>query len=159
MNRDRLEPGDMDRHLRLMRLVTLLFLATVPVAVALVLLVPARAGVASPMVVSLVAAVAALWVGFTANRDAGNRLARIRRAFAVHGEAGRLLRDHRMVNLAVLARLEVMVVAAVVAAVWGGSPAVAWGVLALAALMMALAWPTADKTHTLLARAREQRGP
>jgi hypothetical protein len=47
----------------------------------------------------------------------------------------------------------------VVAAVWGGSPAVAWGVLALAALMMALAWPTADKTHTLLARAREQRGP
>ncbi len=51
-----------------------------------------------------------------------------------------------------------MVVAAVVAAIWGGSSAVAWGVLVLAAMMMGLSWPTADKTHMLIQRAREQRG-
>jgi len=112
----------------------------------------------SPMAVSLTAAAAALWVGFTANRDAQARLDRIKRAYAANGDEQRLLRDHRMVNLAVLARLEVMVIAAVVASIWGGSSAAAWGVLALAGMMMFLSWPTADKTDMLIKRAREQRG-
>jgi len=150
--------GEMDRHLRRMRLTTVLFMVTVPLAVAVVLVVEPRGGSTSPMVVSLVAAAAALWIGFSANRDAGARLGRIRRAYAVHGDPSRLLADLRLVHLVVLARLEVMVLAGVVAAVVGDSRAVAWGVLALAGLMIALAWPTADKTHMLLERAREQRG-
>jgi len=158
MNSTSLQPGEIDRHLHTMRLTTMVFLATVPVAVAVMLLNPSREGVAPPMAVSLVAAAAALWIGFTANRDAQARLDRIKRAFAANGDEQRLLRDHQMVNLAVLVRLGVMVVASVIASIWGGSAAVAWGVLALAAMMMGLSWPTADKTHMLIQRAREQRG-
>ncbi len=153
-----LQPGEIDRHLRSMRLMTVGFLATVPMAVAVMILVPGRDGVAPPMAVSLIAAVAALWIGFTANRDAQARLDRVKRKFAAEGDIHELLRDHRLVNLAVLARLEVMVVASVVASIWGGGSAAAWGVLALAAMMMALSWPTADKTDMLVQRAREQRG-
>ena len=158
MSSTSLQPGEIDRHLRIMRLTNVGFLLTVPVAVAAFVLVPARESMVSPMAVTLTAAAAALWIGFTANRDAQARLDRIKRAFAAKGDEQRLLRDHRMVNLAVLARLEVMVVASVVAEIWGGSSAAAWGVLALAAMMMGLSWPTADKTHMLIQRAREQRG-
>jgi len=159
MNPNSLPPGEIDRHLRRMRSATVGFLLTVPVAAAIVLSLPARGSVISPLAVTLVAGCAALWVGFTANRDAQVRLDRIKRAFAVTGDERRLLRDHRLVNLAVLARLEVMVVASVVAAIWGTSRTAAWGVLALAALMMGLSWPTGEKTHRLLARASEQRAP
>jgi hypothetical protein len=158
MNSTVLPPGEMDRHLRVMRVTTVGFLLTVPAAVAVMVSVPPKSGVASPLAVSLVAVAAALWIGFTANRDAQTRIDRVKRAFAAKGDERRLLRDHRLVNLAVLVRLEVMVVAAVVASIWGGSSAAAWGVLALAAIMMGLSWPTADKTVTLLERAREQRG-
>jgi len=158
MTTSTLSSGEVDRHLRLMRLTTIAFLLTVPVAVLVMVLVPPRQSAASPLAVSLVAAAAALWVGFTANRDAQQRIDRIRRAYAAVGDEDRLLLDHRLVNLAVLVRLEVMVIAAVVAKVWGGSAAAAWGVLALAAMMIGLSWPTAEKTHTLLERAREQRG-
>jgi len=153
-----LPAGALKRHLRLMRLTTLAVAATIPVAALIIILVPGRRALASPLAVSLVAAGAALWVGFTANRDAGARIGRIKRAFAVHGDPQRLLSDHRLVNLAVLARLEVIVAAAVVAGVWGSLAAVPWGLLVLAATMFVLSWPTADKSHTLLARAREQRG-
>ena len=158
MNQTQLQLGEMSRHLRLMRTTTVSFLLTVPVAVAAIVRLPRREPMAPPMAITLVAVAAALWVGFTANRDAQLRLDRIKRAFAVHGDVRRLLADLRLVNLAVLARLELMVAAAVVAAVWGSSAAVAWGVLALATMMMILSWPTEDKTYTLLERAREQRG-
>ena len=158
MSSTSLEPGEIDRHLRFMRLTTAGFLTTVPMAVAMILMIPGRAGVAPPMAVSLIAAAAALWVGFTAHRDAQARLDRVKRTFAAKGDLHELLRDHRLVNLAVLARLEVMVIASVVASIWGGSSAAAWGVLALAGMMMALSWPTAEKTDMLIQRAREQRG-
>jgi len=158
MNSTSLQPGEIDRHLHTMRLTTIGFLAAVPVAVAVMLLSPSREGVASPMAVSLTAAAAALWIGFTANRDAQARLDRVKREFAAKGDLQTLLRGLRSVNMVVLARLEVMVVAAVVASIWGGSSAAAWGVLVLAAMMMGLSWPTADKTHMLIQRAREQLG-
>lgn len=158
MNPDTLQPGEIDRHLRTMRLATVGFLLTIPAAVIAMLLVPVREGVVPPMAMSLVAGATALWIGFTANRDAHARLERVKREFAVKGHVQNLLRNLRLVNLAVLARLEVMVVAAVVAAIWGGSSTVAWGVLVLAGMMMGLSWPTADKTHMLIQRAREQRG-
>ena len=152
-------PSDvLERHLRLMRLATVGFLGTIPVAAAAMVLVTPREGVAAPLAVSLVAAAAALWVGFSANNDAQARIDRIKRAYAASGSEERLLRDHRLVNIAVLARLELMVVAALVARIWGGSAATGWGVLALATVMMALSWPTAEKTVTLLDRARQLRG-
>jgi hypothetical protein len=158
MNTTKLQPGDLDHHLRIMRRMTVGFLLTVPAAVVVMAVRPGLDGVAAPLVVTLIAALAALWIGFSANRDAQARIDRIKRAYAHTGDERRLLRDHRMVNLTVLVRLEVMVVAAVVASLWGASAAAAWGVLALAAMMMVLSWPTAEKTHTLLERAREQRG-
>jgi len=158
MNPTSLQPGEIDRHLRSMRLTTVGFLFTVVVAAVLCIGVAKRESVVSPMAVSLTAGAAALWIGFTANRDAQARLDRTKRAFAATGDEQRLLRDHRLVNLAVLVRLELMVIAALVASIWGGSPAVAWGVLGLAGMMMFLSWPTADKTDMLIKRAREQRG-
>lgn len=157
MNDSGLRPGALDRHLGMMRTTTVGFLITAALAAAAIALVPTRDSTASPMVVTLVSVAAALWIGFTANRDAQTRLDRVKREFAATGDTDRLLRNHRLVNLAVLARLEVMVVAAVVASIWGGSALAAWGVLALAVVMMGLSWPTADKTHMLLERAREQR--
>ena len=158
MSSTSLQPGEIDRHLRIMRWTNVGALLTIPAAVIVMLVLPVRESLASPLVVSLVAGAAALWIGFSANRDAQARVDRAKRAFAVHGDTRRLLKDHRLVNLSVLARLEVMAAAAVVAALWGVSSAAAWGILALAAMMMALAWPTADKTHMLIQRAREQRG-
>jgi len=158
MSSTSLPAGEIDRHLRRMRLTTLVFLMTVPLAAAVAFFVPAGHGIASPLAVTLITAAAALWIGFTANRDAQSRLDRIKRAFAATGDEEKLLRDHRTVNLAVLARLEVMVIAAAVAMIWGASSTAGWGILVLAAMVMGLSWPTADKTHMLIQRAREQRG-
>jgi hypothetical protein len=104
-----------------------------------------------------VAAAASLWIGFAANRDAGNRLEKIRRAFAVHGDESRLLRDHWLVYLAVLVRLEMMVVCGLIVSLWGLGPGIGVWLLVLGALMMALTWPTARKTQLLLGRARALR--
>ncbi|MEN8163392.1 MAG: hypothetical protein ABFS37_04625, partial [Acidobacteriota bacterium] len=53
----------------------------------------------SPMGATLIGAAAALWIGFSANRDARARMDRIKRAFAVHGEINRLLQDHHRAYL------------------------------------------------------------
>jgi len=99
-----------------------------------------------------------LWIGFSANRDAQKRLEQIRRAAAVHGDEARLLRDHWLVFIVVLLRLEVLVVGGVVVAVWGKGPAVGVWLVLLGGLMIALTWPTARKTQLLLGRVRALRG-
>jgi hypothetical protein len=113
--------------------------------------------VASPATVTLVAAAASLWVGFSANRDAGRRLAKIRRAFAVHGDEQRLLRDHWLVYVVVLIRLEMMAVGGFVVALWGSGPRIGVWLLILCGLMIVLTWPTTRKTQLLLGRARALR--
>jgi hypothetical protein len=148
----------LNRHLRRMRVTTGIFLATVPAAIAVAFFALYRgSSVASPLTVTLVAAAASLWIGFVANRDAGNRLEKIRRAFAVHGDESRLLRDHWLVYLAVLVRLEMMVVCGLIVSLWGLGPGIGVWLLVLGALMMALTWPTARKTQLLLGRARASR--
>jgi hypothetical protein len=135
-----------------------LFMATVPSAIALALVLPRRhSAVASPLAVTVVAAVAILWVGFSANRDAAARLERIRRAFAVHGDEKRLLRDHWLVFLVVLVRLEVMVIGGLVVALWGGGVVLGVLLILLGGVMITLTWPTARKTQLLLGRARALR--
>ena len=159
MTEDHLGWVEISRHLRRMRVTTGLFLAAVPAAIAVAFLAPYRgSSVASPLTVTLTAAAASLWIGFAANRDAGNRLEKIRRAFAVHGDERRLLRDHWLVYLAVLVRLEMMVVCGLIVSLWGLGPGIGVWLLVLGALMMALTWPTARKTQLLLGRARALRG-
>ncbi len=146
-------------HVRRMRWTTVLFLFTVPaVAVAGFLVAPRRSSIVSPSLMTLLAIVAGLWIGFTATRDASHRLERAKRAFAVHGEETRLLRDHWHVYLAVLVRLEVIVLCGLVVAVWGLGPFAAMWVLGLGGVMIGLTWPTVRKTQLLLGRARAQRG-
>ena len=113
--------------------------------------------VASPRTVTLVAVAGALWVGFSANRDAANRMEKIRRAFAVHGDEARLLVDHWLVYVAILVRLEIMVLGGLVVALWGLGPAFGVWVVILALLMIGLTWPTARKSQLLLGRARALR--
>lgn len=150
-------PVPVSAHLRRMRRLTVAFLVSVPVAAAVSWLVEPRPSAASPTVVTAVCVAAALWIGFTAERDAGRRLEQARRAYAVQGDLELLLRHHLLAYAAVLLRLELIVVCGVVVAIWGAGGAFGLSLLALAALMMALTWPTADKTDLLVRRARAER--
>ena len=132
------------------------FLATVPVAAVVGLTAPRlESDLASPSTVTLLVLAATLWVAFTAERDSRVRLGRIRRAFAVHGDESRLLRDHRRVLTVVLLRLEIIVLGGVVVCLWGAGPRVGLWITLLGGLMMGLAWPSARKTGILLRRARD----
>jgi hypothetical protein len=141
-----------------MRAATVVFLAGAIVAAVVGFQVEHRdPGAATPLTLTLVAAAAALWLGFTANRDARTRLAAIRRAFTVHGEPRRLLRDHLQVYLVILLRLACIVALGIVVAVWGTGPGTAAGLQALAAVLMLLTWPTEHKSRLLLRRATAER--
>ena len=145
-------------HLWRMRLTWGLFLATVPIAMVAGVIVPRRvADAASPMTVTLLAVAGSLWVALTADRDARFRLDRAKRAFAVHGDVSRLLRDHWLVFLIVMSRLGIVVVCSVVVAVWGVGVATGIWIALLGGVMMALAWPSAHKTELLIERGRELR--
>ena len=134
------------------------FLATVPAAVIVAVVSEhRRSAIASPLTMTLVAVAASLWIGFSANGDARARLERTKRAFAVHGDERRLLREHWWVYVMVLLRLEVMVLCGVVIALWGLGTGTAVWLLLVAAAMIVLTWPTLDKTRLLLERARELR--
>jgi len=75
----------------------------------------------------------------------------------VHGDEGRLLRDHWLVYVLVLFRLEMMAVAGLIVSLWGSGPKIGIWLLVLAGLMIALTWPTLRKTQLLLGRARALR--
>lgn len=146
------------RHLVRMRVTAALFLAAVPTAAAAALAMPHRGAVtASPQVITLTAIAASLWIGFSAGRDALARLDRIKRAFAVHGDEARLLRDHWLVFTVVALRLEIMVVSGLVIALWGLGPRIGVAVIVLGGVMIALTWPTSRKARLLLGRARALR--
>ena len=113
--------------------------------------------VASPRTVTLVALAASLWIGFSANRDAASRLEKIRLAFAVHGDEARLLRDHWLVYVVVLIRLEMLAIGGLVVSLWGSGPKFGIWLMILGGLMIALTWPTTRKTQLLLGRARALR--
>ena len=146
---------NLQSHLLRMRITVTAALAVVFFAAIAAFVLPYRgSAVASPRTVTLVALAASLWIGFSANRDAAGRLERIRRAFAVHGDEGRLLRDHWLVYMLILVRLGMMVVAGLVVALWGSGPTIGIWLLILGGLMIVLTWPTTRKTQLLLGRAR-----
>jgi len=145
-------------HLVRMRVSAVAGLVVMVFAAIAAFVLPYRgSAVASPRTVTLVALAASLWIGFSANRDAASRLEKIRLAFAVHGDEGRLLRDHWLVYLVVLIRLEMMAAGGLVVALWGSGPAFGIWFLILGGLMIALTWPTTRKTQLLLGRARALR--
>lgn len=150
---------NLQSHLLRMRITATAALAVVFFAAIAAFVLPYRgSAVASPRTVTLVALAASLWIGFSANRDATGRLERIRRAFAVHGDEGRLLRDHWLVYMLILVRLGMMVVAGLVVALWGSGPTFGIWILIMGGLMVVLTWPTTRKTQLLLGRARALRG-
>ena len=149
---------DFGWHLARMRVTGIVVLVVTLLVAAAAYTMPYRgSSVASPVTVALVAFAAGLWIGFSANRDAGARMKKIRRAYAVHGDEERLLRDHWLAYVAVLLRLEVMAVAGFVVSLWGTGPASGVWLLALCAIMIVLTWPTRRKTQLLLGRARAAR--
>jgi len=138
-----------------MRATAVAGVVVVIVSVVAAFVLPYRgSAVASPRTVTLVALAASLWIGFSANRDATGRLERIRLAFAVHGDEGRLLRDHWLVYMVVLFRLGMMLLAGLIVALWGSGPKFGMWLLILGGLMIVLTWPTTRKTQLLLGRAR-----
>jgi len=140
-----------------MRITWALFLATIPVAaVACYHLPRLDPAAATPTAVTLVGLAASLWISFTAERDSRVRLDRGKRGFAVDEDLGRLLRNHWVVLMTVMLRLEILVVMGIVTAVWGLGPRVAVWFVLLAGLMMLLAWPSEHKTRLLIYRARER---
>jgi hypothetical protein len=150
---------DLPAHLLRMRITAVIAMVGAIVAVVAAFVLPYRgSAVASPLTVSLVALGGALWVGFSANRDAANRMEKIRRAFAVHGDEPRLLRDHWLVYVVILVRLEIMVLSGLVVALWGLGPSFGVWLMILGVLMVILTWPTARKSQLLLGRARALRG-
>jgi hypothetical protein len=155
-----LDRAAIDRHLARMRATAVVSMIVVVAAAGAAFAMHYRgSAVASPMTVTLVAVAGTLWVGFSATRDADRRLEVIRRAFAVHGEEPRLLREHWIVYLVVVVRLSVMVVAGLVVALWGLGPRVGIWLILLGGLMIALTWPTRRKIQLLLGRARALREP
>ncbi len=150
--------GDLARHLVRMRAATVaVLLATATTAVAGFVVAHRDPGAATPLTVTLVAYAAAMWLGFSAGRDARARMAVVRRAYRVHGDVRRLLTDHLKGYLVILVRLGCVVGCGVVVAVWGTGPTAALPLEALAALLVLMTWPTEHKARLLLRRAQAER--
>ena len=154
-----MKPGaDIPRHLRRMRATCVVGLVVVAVVAGLAFALPHRGpALASPGTITVVALAASLWIGFTANRDARNRLEKIRSSFASHGSEARLLRDHWIVFAAVLLRLQIMTACGLVVSLWGVGPRIGVWIILLGGLLIGLTWPTTRKTQLLLGRARALR--
>ncbi len=111
----------------------------------------------NPMGATLVGAAAALWIAFSANRDARARIDRVKRAFAVHGDLELLFRDFHRTYLVVLLRLLAVAACGVIVTVWGAGPGLGLAFFVLAAILMAMTWPTQHKTRLLIKRAQALR--
>ena len=102
---------------------------------------------------SLLMAFVALWLGFSSSRDAKARMERIRRAFGVHGDVSRLLRDHVIAFGWILLRMLMIAVGGLLIAGWGSGPGFSILLSALAFLLALMTFPTEYKTRLLLKRA------
>ena len=102
---------------------------------------------------SLLVAAAGLWLGFSASRDARRRMERIRRAFAVHRDVGRLLRGHLVAYTWILLRMLFIAAGGQATAVWGAGPGFSLLLSSLAVILTLMTFPTEYKTRLLLKRA------
>jgi hypothetical protein len=151
--------ANLEHHLRRMRVLWWTFVALQPVTGVLLFIFPYRAGnqLLTPGQMTLLLAAAGLWLAFTANRDAKQRLAHAKHGYSVLGSGAKLLRDYLVVFMIVLLRLEAIAVCGVLTAIWGNGPLVALWFLVLAAILMLLTRPTKYKTKLLIERAESAR--
>lgn len=148
------------RHLTRMRFSGAVVAASIPAAAVAVFFLPhLRSTILGPTATTLVAAAAALWIALSANRDASRRLELVKRAYAAHGDLDRLLRDHLLVYLVVLVRLDLVALCGLIVAVWGTGRVVGLAFIAVAGVLMVTTWPTVHKTRLLITRAQALREP
>ncbi|MCP4898564.1 MAG: hypothetical protein GY906_16445 [bacterium] len=149
------DPAVLERHLKRMKMIGIFFVTAQPVTLIILFLVRGSYANAllSPAQMTLLLAAGALWLAFTAERDAKKRLAHAKHGFTVHGDQARLLREHLLVYLQVLLRLEFLSVCGVLTSYWGKGPLIAIWFVILATILMALTWPTPRKTKLLIERA------
>lgn len=145
-------------HLKAMRRIGLAFGGVLVALAGPAFFLPRAANdLVGPKGATLIVAATALWIGFSANRDARTRMDRVRLAFSVHGKIDRLLQDHHRAYLMVLLRLLAIAGCGVVVAVWGAGPGLGLAFFILAGILMAMAWPTDHKTRLLIRRAQALR--
>ena len=154
------EHGDpVRRHLRRLRGVGALGVPVVPLCWWLtVSLEPAPGRLPlTPVAVSVAAGALGLLLALTAERAVGRRLRCAHAAYARDGDRTRLLAAHLTSYLLVLARLGLVAALGPLVALFGTGGLVGSGLVAAAAALMLLAWPSEGKVELLLHRAEEER--
>ncbi len=152
--------NDVGIHTHLVRMRCALGFALVVdlcLGIASFILPTARPSAVEPIFISIFALLACLWLGGTAGRDAARRLDFVKRAFAATGNMKKLLKNHFLVYLVILARLLCIALAGMVSAGWGLGPRLSLPFFFLAAAMLLLTWPSSAKTHLLIDRATAMR--
>jgi hypothetical protein len=146
------------RHLWRLRAVGAAFVPVVPLAWWLtVSLARARLGWLPPLAVSVIAGGLGIGLAFTAERATRRRLQRARDEYAAAPDARRLFAAHLRTYQLVLVRLTAVAALGPVVAVWGTGSLAGSGLVAVAAALMLMAWPTEGKGELLLHHAEEAR--
>lgn len=148
----------LDRHLWRLRALGAAFVPVVPLAWWLTVSL-SRAAVRwlPPTAVTVLAGGIGIGLAFTAERAARKRLERARNGYADAPDRHRLLAAHLRTYLTVLVRLAAVAALGPVVAVWGTGPLAGSGLVAVAAALMLMAWPTEAKGELLLHHAEEAR--
>ena len=146
------------RHLWRLRALGLAFVPVVPIAWWLtVSLSRSRSPWLAPTAVTVLAGGLGIGLAFTAERAARRRLEQARRGYAEAPDRQRLLAAHLRTYLTVLLRLVAVAVLGPLVAVWGTGALAGSGLVAVAAALMLMAWPTEAKGELLLHHAEEAR--
>lgn len=146
------------RHLWRLRALGAAFAPVVPLAWWLtVSLPPARPPGVPRMAVTLLAGGLGIALAFTAERSARRRLERARDGYAHAPDRNRLLGAHLRTYLTVLVRLAAVAALGPAVSVWGTGSLAGSGLVAVAAALMVMAWPTEAKGELLLHHAEEAR--
>jgi len=146
------------RHLRRLRVLALTFLPVVPLAWWLTVSLPrGHLRWLPPTAVTLIAGGLGIGLAFTAEWAARRRLERARTGYAEAPDRHRLLSAHLRTYLTVLVRLSAVAALGPVVAVWGTGALAGSGLVAVAAALMLMAWPTEAKGELLLHHAEEAR--
>lgn len=148
-----IDPELIRRHLVRMRALCAAALVAPILAAGAGLVIPHRPSPVIPeLVVTLLAIGAGLWFAVSAERDAARRLLMIRRGFVAHHDPKRLLREHLLVYLVVLVRLEAITACGLMISITGNGPMAALPVYFISVIQIVRSWPSAHKTRLLLLR-------
>jgi hypothetical protein len=151
-------PDPLTRHLWRLRALAVAFLPAIPLAWWLTVSVSrGRLGWLPPMAVTLLAGALGIGLAFTAERSARRRLERARDEYVRAPDRVRLFAAHLHTYLTVLVRLSAVAALGPVVAVWGSGALAGSGLVAVAAALMLMAWPTEAKGELLLHHAEEAR--